>query len=75
MSMLASVRAWLTKRQQHEREEYADKRGFATDEELEGVKQKHRWSAAVTEGMPEGTGTSPTGTPIDFTADQKPPRY
>jgi hypothetical protein len=29
----------------------------------------------VTGGMPEGTGISPTGTPMDFTADEKPPRH
>jgi hypothetical protein len=75
MSILSTVAGWWAIRRRHEREAYADARGFATPEELDEVERHRPFSSRVTGGMPEGTGISPTGTPMDFTADEAPPRY
>jgi hypothetical protein len=74
MSILISVRGWLASWRHHEREAYAESRGSATDEELEEAKNRRKFSPFATAGMPKGTVTGPTGTPTDFTADQKQPR-
>jgi hypothetical protein len=69
-----SIRGWWASRRQRKREAYAERYGYATPNELE--KTKHSTlDTLVTDGMPEGTGISPTGTPMDFTADLKRPRY
>ncbi len=80
MSILNTVRGWRVARRQQARRAYAESRVFATAEEQEEIKRnRHRLSrlvgTLVSGGMPEGTGISPTGTPMDFTADQKPPRH
>ena len=41
----------------------------------EGTAQQAVNNTIALDGMPEGTMISPTGTPIDFTADQKKPKY
>jgi hypothetical protein len=74
MSMLNSIRGWWGSRRQHKRDAYAENQVYATDEERQKLK-RHRLDTSITGGMPEGTGISPTGTPMDFTADEKPPRY
>jgi hypothetical protein len=43
-----------------------ERRGFATEEERQ---------QALTLGLSEGKGISPSGRPSDFTADEKPPPY
>lgn len=74
MSILSTVRAWRASRRERKLEAYAENLGNATPEERANTKWS-RLRARATGGMPEGTGISPTGTPIDFTADEKPPRY
>jgi hypothetical protein len=69
-----SIHGWWVSRRQRKREAYAERYGYATSKEL--GKTKHKiLDTLVTDGMPDGTGVSPTGTPIDFTADLKKPRY
>ncbi len=78
MSMLSMVRGWRASRGRRKLEALAEGRGHATAEELEEIdKHRHkRFSTLLTGDLPEGTGISPTGTPIDFTADEKsPPPY
>lgn len=76
MSILSAVGGWWASRRRHNREAYAENFGHATPGEVEEIrKHRHRFSALVSGSMPEGTGISPTGTPIDFEADEKPPRY
>ena len=80
MSMLKLIRDWRTSRRQQKLDAYAKNLGHATPEEAEQLRGarkllRNRLKTFVTGGMPDGTGISPTGTPIDFTADQKPPRY
>jgi hypothetical protein len=74
-----SIRAWWTSRRQRKLEAYDNSYGHATAEEQREIKGRRsfrgRLQTRATGGMPDGTGISPTGTPIDFTADQKPPRY
>jgi hypothetical protein len=74
MSILSAVRGWWAGWRQHKREAYVKNRGYATAEEQQHLKRR-RLRTLATGGMPEGTGISPTGTPMDFTADEKPPRY
>lgn len=74
MSMLSMVRGWREGRRRRKLEALAEGRGHATAEELEEIeKHHHKFSTLLTGDMPEGTGISPTGSPIDFTADEKPP--
>jgi len=74
-----SIRGWWVGRRERQLEEYDRSFGRATAEEQDQIKRRRyfrgRLQTKATGGMPEGTGMSPTGTPIDFTADQKPPRY
>jgi hypothetical protein len=76
MTILNTVRGWWASRGQHQREAYAESRGFTPEdaEEQEELKDPPL-ATRLTGGMPEGTGIGPTGTPTDFTADEKPPRY
>lgn len=69
-----SILSWWASRRQHKREAYAKNHAYATPEEREKLKRR-RFKTRLTGGMREGTGISPTGTPIDFTADEKPPRH
>jgi len=39
MAILASVRAWIGETRRRRRQRYAEKRGFATPEELEAARQ------------------------------------
>jgi hypothetical protein len=73
MSILNTLRSRYAKRQERKREAYAEERGFATAEELEEMKESAKLRRRG--GMGVGKGRSPTGTSIDFEADQKPPRY
>ena len=80
MSILNGVRSWLGRRGEREREAYARNEGNATPEEAAEIEERRglmrfRLKALSTGGLRDGTGISPTGTPIDFTADEKPPRY
>jgi hypothetical protein len=80
MSIVSTIRGWFTGRDERHREAHARDYGDATPEEAAEIKERKsifRWTlkAEATGGMPDGTGISPTGTPIDFTADQKPPKY
>jgi len=80
MSILNTVRAWRTGRRQRKQDAYAESRGYATPEEAENLDEskkltRNRFKLFGTGGMPDGKGISPTGSPIDFTADEKPPRY
>lgn len=73
-----SIQGWWAGRRRRRLEAYDENFGHATAEEQQEIKRRSRlwvlsWRNA--RGLPEGTGMSPTGTPIDFTADQKPPRY
>lgn len=74
-----TIRDLWASRRQREREAYAKNFGHATAEEQQQIRRRRyfrgRLASRATGGMPDGTGISPTGTPIDFTADQKPPRY
>lgn len=80
MSILKSVRSWWGRRGERERAAYARNEDNATPQESAEIKERRglmrfRLKALSTGGLREGTGISPTGTPIDFTADQKPPKY
>ncbi len=80
MSMLKLIRDWRTSRRQQKLDAYARNLGHATPEEAEELRGprklfRNRMKAFVNGGLRDGTGISPTGTPIDFTADQKPPRH
>lgn len=80
MAILDTVRSWWARRRRHEHEEYDDSYGRATPDEMEQLDDvkhpmRNRLKILATGGMPDGTGMSPTGTPIDFTADEKPPRH
>ena len=69
-----SILNWWASRQQRKREAYTKNHASATPQETE--KLKRRWfKTRLTGGMPDGTGISPTGRPMDFTADEKPPPY
>jgi hypothetical protein len=74
-----SITGWLANRQRRKREAYAKNNAYATAEEQQQLKRRSLFrrslDSSITGGMPEGTGISPSGTPIDFTADEKPPRY
>ena len=74
-----SISAWWASRRQRKLEAYDKNHAYATAEEQQQLKRRglfrRRMDVSITGGMPEGTGISPTGTPMDFTADEKPPRY
>jgi hypothetical protein len=74
-----SISGWWAGRRRRMQEAYAKNHAYATAEEQQQLKRRglfrRRMDASITGGMPEGTGISPTGTPIDFTADEKPPDY
>ena len=77
MTILNTVRGVWASRRRHEREAYADEYGYATPQEVEAIKggmRRRRFAVRVGGAMPRGRGMSPTGTPIDFTADEEPPR-
>jgi len=74
MSILNTFWVWWAGRRQRQQDAFTKNRAYATPEEA-GKLKRHRLKALVTGGMPEGTGISPTGTPMDFTADEKPPRH
>jgi len=67
--------SWWRGRKERKSAAYAESRGYLSDEELTNVKRRFRPRITGTGGLPEGEGVSPTGTPIDFTADEKPPKY
>lgn len=71
---IRGVRSWWATRRRHKQAAYDKNHGYATAEEQTKLKRR-RLRTLATGGMPEGTGISPTGTPMDFTTDQKPPRY
>jgi len=76
MPILGAIRERLASRRERKRAAYAESRGYLSDEELGTVKRRfRRTEMRSTGGMREGTGISPTGTPVDFTADEKPPKY
>ena len=80
MSVLKTIRDRRASRRRHQLDAYAENFGHATPEEAEKLRAsrklfRNRLKTLVTGGLPDGTGISPTGTPIDFTADQKPPRH
>lgn len=68
------IRSWWTGRRQNKQAAYEKNHGYATAAEKTKLKRR-KLRTLATGGMPEGTGISPTGSPMDFTADQKPPRY
>jgi len=71
-----SIPSWWARRREHKRAAYAESRGYLSDEELDTVKRRFsRVRMRGIGGLQQGTGTGPTGTPIDFTADEKPPKY
>jgi hypothetical protein len=74
-----SIGGWWARWQRRKLEAYDKNHGYATAEEQEQLKRRNRvrsrLAARATGGMPDGTGISPTGRPIDFTADEKPPRH
>jgi hypothetical protein len=74
MSILNEVRGWWASRRQRQRDAFIKNRSYATPEGA-GKLKRSRLKTLATRGMPEGTGISPTGTPMDFTADEEPPRY
>ena len=69
MPIFAAIRERLASRRERKRAAYAESRA---DGALEPDAARRK---AFIEGRSVGTGTSPTGTPIDFTADEKPPKY
>ena len=71
---ILNIRGWWASRRQRRLEAFTKNREYATPEEASKLKRR-RLRTLATGGMPEGTGISPTGTPMDFTADEKPPRY
>ncbi|HUZ16323.1 MAG TPA: hypothetical protein VMU72_09120 [Gaiellaceae bacterium] len=80
MSILSTIRGLLTGRDGRQREAYTRDLGNATPEEAAEINERKgiwrfRMKAYSTGGLPEGTGISPTGTPIDFTADEERPKY
>jgi hypothetical protein len=70
---MSILNRWASRRRRR-RAAYAESLAYATPEEVAKTKRS-RLKTLVTGGMPKGTGISPTGTPVDFTADEKPPRY
>ena len=74
-----SISSWRASRRQRKQEAYDKNNAYATAEEKQQLKRRGLFrrplDLAITGGMPEGTGISPGGTPIDFTADENPPRY
>jgi len=69
MPIFAAIRERLASRRERKRAAYAESRA---DETLEADAARRK---GFIEGRSAGTGTSPTGTPVDFTADEKPPKY
>lgn len=69
-----SILNWWAGQRRRQREAYAKNTEFATPVEAEKL-ERRRFKTLLTGGMPEGTGISPTGEPMDFTADEEPPRY
>jgi hypothetical protein len=74
-----SISDWWASRRQRKLEAYDKNHAYATAEEQRQLKRRSFFrrslDSSITGGMPEGTGISSGGTPIDFTADEKPPRY
>jgi hypothetical protein len=74
-----SISGWWASRRERKQEAYSKNYAYATPAERQQLKRRglfrRRMDASITGGMPEGTGISPTGTPIDFTADEEPPRH
>jgi hypothetical protein len=73
------ISGWWASRRQRKLEAYDKNHAYATAEEQQQLKRRSLFrrslDSSITGGMPEGTGISPGGAPIDFTADEKPPRY
>ena len=73
-----SISNWWANQRQRKLKAYDKNHAYATPEEQQQLKRRGLFrrglDASITGGMPEGTG-APGGTPIDFTADEKPPRY
>ena len=73
------IRGWWASRRQQKLDAFDKNHGYATAEEQQQLKRRSLFrrglDARATGGMPDGTGISPTGTPMDFTADQERPRY
>lgn len=73
-----SISSWRASRRRRKLEAYKKNFAYATAEEQQQLKRRglfrRRLDMSITRGMPDGTG-APGGTPIDFTADEKPPRY
>jgi diacylglycerol kinase family enzyme len=63
MSILSTIWSWWTRK------------GRVAATGGEGTAQQAVNDAFGTDGMPEGTLISPTGTPVDFSADQERPKY
>jgi hypothetical protein len=69
-----SIRSWWTGRRRNRQAAYDKNHGYATADEQTKLKRR-KLGTFASGGMPEGTGISPTGTPMDFTADDRPPKY
>jgi hypothetical protein len=74
-----SISSWWANRRQRKLEAYDKNYAYATAEEQQQLKPRslfrRKVDSSITGGMPEGTGISPTGIPMDFTADEERPRY
>jgi hypothetical protein len=74
-----SISGWWARRRRRKLEAYEKNYAYAAAEERQQLKRRslfrRRLDFSITGGMPEGTGISATGTPMDFTADEEPPRY
>jgi hypothetical protein len=42
VTFLANLRAWRAKRKQHDQEDYAERRGFTSAEELDELRKSNR---------------------------------